>query len=201
MLTSAKGSIPSVSLITLLVRRHKFRRYLRHAPRKYQNGPEDDNEVNADQSSQDDLQEDESQSQPKDIDKDRHSPTPAPRYNYYRGGFPNPIVSLYHTASSKLRSRRQPSKQGSEGRNKHQYLSFDHRSRTSRNSDFRALSNHERVEVGQLELQAMSLLAIVMITYMIIAQLLAVIIWAPYFSAGHYTDPDFDNGFETSRTW
>jgi hypothetical protein len=81
------------------------------------------------------------------------------------------------------------------------YLSFDHNTRAGRNSKFAGLSDEQRIEIGQLELKAMTLLAVVMAAYILTSQVLMVVIWAPYFSAGHYTYPDFSNGFETSRTW
>jgi hypothetical protein len=117
------------------------------------------------------------------------------------------VTALFHSASSQLRKRLHPSSPNSNHHSssshdaKRRYLSFDHKAKAQRNSHFTGLSQDEQYEVGQLEYKAMTLLAGVMVTYAIVCQLLAVVIWAPYFSAGHYTDPDFDNGFETSRTW
>jgi hypothetical protein len=212
------GSIPSVSVITLLVRRQKFKKYLRHAPQHFQSALEDDNEAGASSSARTKNDQrnqkgdgrgsnDGHTSKPKNESPQIGSNALPRKQTYDRGGFPNPIIALYHSASSQLRQRylSPSSKLGHHSSENHhkkrEYLSFDHRSRVHRNSHFPDLSGEERSEIGQLELRAMTLLVGIMLGYMLVLQLFAVIIWAPYFSAGHYTDPDFVSGFETSRTW
>jgi hypothetical protein len=58
----------------------------------------------------------------------------------------------------------------------------------------------QQAELGVLELRAMTLLCWVVGAYMLASQLVAIVIWAPYFEAGHF-DTILANGFETSRTW
>jgi hypothetical protein len=191
------------------VRRRKFKKYLLQAPKHYEKPQNQNTDGESGPSSDGGIRRDDNQSQDQNqqTQKPSRSATRSSRSNYDRGGFPNPVSAVFHAASSQLRQRLHPSSPqsghhtSSSHHEKRGYLSFDHQSRARRNSHFPDLSHQEQYEIGHLEVQAMSLLAWVMIVYSAGAQLLAVMIWAPYFSAGHYTHPDFSNGFETSRTW
>jgi hypothetical protein len=199
------GSIPAVAIITLLFRRQRFKAYLKHAPKNFEKINDQTSDHESHGSGESDTRQEGDQEQ-QQSQRPARSTTTTSR-NYDRGGFPNPVTALFHSASSQLRKRLHPSSPNSNHHSssshdeKRRYLSFDHKAKAQRNSHFTGLSQDEKYEVGQLEYKAMTLLAGVMVTYAILCQLLAVVIWAPYFSAGHYTDPDFDNGFETSRTW
>ena len=193
------GSLPGIALITLIVRRTKFVRQLRKDERRgvFEKDAKDDDEGSADSESV----------QPVVSRNSSSGLSLQPLAG--RGGYPNPLGGAFARVGGLLHrpraNRRAPGSSAdylldgiTSVRNSH-FIGI--RSEKHRAHVRRPLKrSYSTMQIICLEISAMSVAICVLGVYWIGTQLLAVIIWAPYFGAGHYAS-SFSEDPTQSRTW